>query len=536
MKNIIKYTLAAVAAISLSNCTGDFEEINTNRYGYSDEELTQQNNHIGSGFSTMFDNIIRTNPGWNYQLQQNLNADIFSGYMASPTPFAGNINNQTYSLVDGWNGFIWNDAYDGNDGNGVIPFGQRINDIVEASGNANSMLFIYLANTIKVMGMHRVSDIFGPIRYSKYGDYETTGEYDSQEVAYKTFFKELDEAVDGLEAFEGNLQFVPFDKSNFSKAEVGKANIARWRGFANALRLRLAIRVSKVDPVLAKTEGEKSLSSNAGFLENGDMRVGMNGFSHPLMEISNGWGDIAMSAEMESILKGFNDPRISSYFSAPADVTLGNFKGVRQGIKIDAKSEYGSHSLLGPFIAEPTKIWMTQAEVHFLKAEAALRGWAGAGDAKANYEAGVRAAFNLASASNVDAYLADTTSTPADYVDANNPANNYAYPSDVKIAYNAAGTLEEQLEQIITQKWIAMFPDGQEAWSEFRRTGYPRKFPVVVNNSGGTIDTDIQIRRINFVQAEKDVNGANVDIAVGYLKGPDTGGTRLWWDTGLPNF
>ena len=71
--------------------------------------------------------------------------------------------------------------------------------------------------------------------------------------------------------------------------------------------------------------------------------------------------------------------------------------------------------------------------------------------------------------SDVASYLADNTSTPADFVDALNNVNDIAYGSDVKIAYNAAGTQEEQLEQIITQKWIAMFPDGQEAWSEFRR-------------------------------------------------------------------
>jgi hypothetical protein len=92
------------------------------------------------------------------------------------------------------------------------------------------------------------------------------------------------------------------------------------------------------------------------------------------------------------------------------------------------------------------------------------------------------------------------------------------------------------LEQIITQKWISMFPDGQEAWSEFRRTGYPRIFPVVVNNSGGDIDTNIQIRRINFVENELNTNSANVQTAVGFLNGPDNGGTRLWWDTGGSNF
>ena len=155
---------------------------------------------------------------------------------------------------------------------------------------------------------------------------------------------------------------------------------------------------------------------------------------------------------------------------------------------------------------------------------------------KANYEAGVTASFTQHGVSGVANYLADNTSTPADFVDALNAANNIAYASDVKIAYNATGTNEEKLEQIITQKWIAMFPDGQEAWSEFRRTGYPRIFPVVVNNSGGTIDTNIQIRRVNFVQSEINTNGENVQAAIRLLGGPDNGGTRLWWDTGGSNF
>ena len=132
--------------------------------------------------------------------------------------------------------------------------------------------------------------------------------------------------------------------------------------------------------------------------------------------------------------------------------------------------------------------------------------------------------------------MVDNISTPTDFVDALNNTNDVAYEGDVKIAYNVSGTNEEKLEQIITQKWIAMFPDGQEAWSEFRRTGYPRVYPVVVNNSGGAIDTNVQIRRINFVTTEKNTNAENVAEAVTFLGGPDTGGTRLWWDTGGNNF
>ena len=108
--------------------------------------------------------------------------------------------------------------------------------------------------------------------------------------------------------------------------------------------------------------------------------------------------------------------------------------------------------------------------------------------------------------------------------------------SDITIAWNESSTNEEKLERIITQKWIAMFPEGQEAWSEYRSTGYPKIFPVVSNQSGGTIDTNIQIRRIPFVDSENSTNGINVQKAKTLLKGPDNGGTRLWWDTGNTNF
>jgi hypothetical protein len=75
-----------------------------------------------------------------------------------------------------------------------------------------------------------------------------------------------------------------------------------------------------------------------------------------------------------------------------------------------------------------------------------------------------------------------------------------------------------------------MYPDGQEAWSEVRRTGYPKLFPVVVNNSGGKIDTDKFIKRINFPVGEFQTNKVEVDKAVQCLGGADNGGTSLWWD------
>ncbi|HVW59223.1 MAG TPA: SusD/RagB family nutrient-binding outer membrane lipoprotein, partial [Puia sp.] len=77
---------------------------------------------------------------------------------------------------------------------------------------------------------------------------------------------------------------------------------------------------------------------------------------------------------------------------------------------------------------------------------------------------------------------------------------------------------------------IAMYPDGQEAWSEFRRTGFPKVFPVVVNLSGGQIPNGAFIKRLPFPQSEYQSNAAGVATGVSLLGGPDNGGTPLWWD------
>jgi hypothetical protein len=131
----------------------------------------------------------------------------------------------------------------------------------------------------------------------------------------------------------------------------------------------------------------------------------------------------------------------------------------------------------------------------------------------------------------------DATSTPIDYVDPFNSANNAPAAETITIKWDPAATNEANLERIETQKWIAMFPEGQEAWTEQRRTGYPHLFGVVVNNSGGLIPTVPGIRRLAYPNAEYISNNANVTTAVtSTLGGKDNGGVRLWWDTGGPNF
>ncbi len=129
-----------------------------------------------------------------------------------------------------------------------------------------------------------------------------------------------------------------------------------------------------------------------------------------------------------------------------------------------------------------------------------------------------------------------STKVPAYYYD---PIYIDEFPSPavstVSPSWDDAADDEERLEKIITQKWIAGFPEGMNAWAEWRRTGYPKLFPILENNSDGVIPTDLGVRRLTFTQYEKSGN-PEYDDAVAKLGGPDTGATRIFWDIDKGNF
>ena len=85
-------------------------------------------------------------------------------------------------------------------------------------------------------------------------------------------------------------------------------------------------------------------------------------------------------------------------------------------------------------------------------------------------------------------------------------------------------------------KVLAERVEGNEAWTEQRRTGYPKLFKVKVNNSGGAINTDEMIRRLPYPEGLKTSNPTQYSSLTRALGGADTGGTRLWWDAGKNNF
>jgi hypothetical protein len=533
MTHHIKYlfSVIAVSALVFSSCTKKFEDYNKNPYGGTEEQLSGDYALTIAQLQDAQRSIYVYNPAWVTQLQQNLLGDVFSGYMMPPTPFRGNSNNMTYDLVDGWNVWALNPAYSSAYGSVMNPISN-----VEAMTKASVPDMYAMAKIIKVAAMHRLSDIFGPIMYSKYKQASADGayDYDSQQEAYNNFFKDLAEAIAILTPIRGDAARPAFQKADLAY----DGSYAKWLKFANTLRLRLALRIVKADATKARSEGEAALSNPGGLLNTSadDFTVNIGSTKHPLNIISNDWADIRMGAPMESIMVGYNDPRLPKYFVPASDPAVaGQFKGIRIGINIDAKSRYQDYSKLITF---PNKIQlMTAAEAWFLKAEAALRGWTNAGSAQTNYETGIKTSFAQHNLSNADTYVNDATNKPVPYVDPkaitpgqNNIASGSPWLSTITIKWSDADGMDKKLERIITQKWIAMYPDGQEAWSEFRRTGYPKLFPVVVNNSGGKIATNTFVRRVNIPPDEYLTNPLGAQRAAATLGGPDNGGTRLWWD------
>ena len=130
-----------------------------------------------------------------------------------------------------------------------------------------------------------------------------------------------------------------------------------------------------------------------------------------------------------------------------------------------------------------------------------------------------------------------STALPGGYDD---PAFGYSCSnqSTVTIPWNDGAAFEENLERIITQKWIANFPLGTEAWADYRRTGYPKLFRPKQNLAPSIIDTQLGPRRLLYNETELSSNTVEVNNAIQLLKAEssevkgdgDTGGTRLWWD------
>lgn len=530
------FTLAT--GVMVTGCTDNFDDLNTNKYEVDPDDLPFE-----SQFVEPITYVYAPQQNM-FQFWTNLSTDLFSGYFMTPHNFGGN-GNVDYQLNRGFCGGMYE--------NFNLHIFNNTRRLIKTCDEKGLSDYAAIMRVVQVYALSTMTDSYGPVAYQSVLDgNDVSFYYDSQESIYKAMFALLDEAVTG---FKNGTS----DVSNMQQFDYWcRGDRDLWVKVANQFKLRLAMRIVKADPALAKQKAEEAVSGGVLTAADRDILIDQ-GLSNELTRMFE-WGDCGINANLVTILEGYNDPRLALYVTKNTnDIKDGDkvivakdskYLGIRGGCNLPNKpNQWGNFSSVVCSYSTPFPV-MKVAESYFLRAEGALRGWNMGGNAKDLYEEGIRisiqnelkykgsyAGVTSISDAEIDAYINGTT-PQADFVDPVDAQNNIKAMNTIPVKWNDGASNEEKLQRIITQKWIANFPLSTEAWAEYRRTGYPKLFPNRVNSSNGTIDTDEQIRRLIYSEVEINTNNEELQKGIQILNQEnssgkftgDIGGTRVWWD------
>lgn len=415
-----------------------------------------------------------------------------------------------YGYIGSYSASMW-DRYYPN-------IAKNIEDLLlQTAENPDDVNLNAIARITRVFMYHRLTDLYGDVPYSEAGKGFLEGithpKYDAQQAIYADMLSELEAAAAALD---------PSKKTYGTGDLLYSGDVNQWKKFAYSMMLRLGMRLSKVDPGTAQTWVQKAIQG--GVMEsNADIaRV-----PHDPSGWANGHGSVFLADGSPRISKTFvdmmqstGDPRLFVYGTTPVagSAAIGMPNGHDdQTIQTEANwvsCDTGASPCEMDVYMVPNAVikgqddpmfFQTYAEVEFMLAEAAVRGW-GASDAAGHYEKGVRAAMKYLEAYGSAAAISDEQINT--YLEQN--------PYDPNNA----------LEQINTQYWMATLLNEYEAFANWRRSGYPTLTPVNYpgNVTGGTIP-----RRMRYREAEAVANPVNYQEAIS-RQGPDELTTRVWWD------
>jgi len=369
-----------------------------------------------------------------------------------------------------------------------------------------------------VLGMSRLTDMYGDIPYFQAGrgfyDDIYSPTYDPQSDIYADMLMQLEQAPSTFDAElsdlgNGGVQDVVF-----------QGDLQKWEKFANSLMLRLAMRLTKVDPALAQEYVTKAIAG--GVMESNDDNAFIQHTEGPGGVNRNGIGEVFLADNNQRLSDTFitfltetNDPRLQAFATTNAN---GEYNGLPNGydvttirdyenIPADSSVSIDSYSTTNPDMVTVSApmFFQTYAEVEFLLAEAALRGW-GNGNAEDHYNNGVRAAMEYLSI-----YGESTTISE-------NAINQYLSDNP----FNQT----QGMEQIGVQYWVVTFLNDYESWANWRRTGYPVLTPV---DYPGNITNGQIPRRLRYFEGEYGNNSEAINAALNQ-QGSDEFTTRMWWD------
>lgn len=356
-----------------------------------------------------------------------------------------------------------------------------------------------------------LTDMWGDIPYSEVAqsvDGNYTPKYDLQKDMYADMLNQLKQANTLLTENSGRVNGdLLFD-----------GDLMKWRKFANSLRLRLALRLSNVEPntsesvikeVFSNASQYPIMDSNA---DNAALKfLSSNPNAHPITEESvyrvGSFNEYRIAEQFVNLLEKFDDPRLQ-FFADPTAKSVENnnpeIVGMLNGIVDGPAYEYkGGDAFLSKFAIDYFYLQpntnearlMTYSEVQFILAEAAQRGWI-TGTAKDFYDEGIKSNFS--------------------YWGVNLPSN---YLGSTPVAYN------NTIERIIEQKYIALFYTDYQGFLEYKRTGFPSTITPGPDAFYSTYPS-----RFEYPGKEEALNKANFDEAVSRLSNGNEITSKVWWE------
>lgn len=504
LKNII---IGAALLMVAGGCTSNFEDYNTNHYQIHQADPATL-------MKSMIETIVNIQQNDAQMMDQMVGQ--LGGYVVCSNTWSGT-NFGTFNQSDGWNAGPWNTNFEKIYGNYF-----QVQEATNSTGH-----YYAFARLIRAITMLRVTDCYGPMPYSqvKKGNFYVA--YDTQKDVYKNILEDLSNAAEVLyNYYTESSGATPLGDND----PVFSGNYLNWAKLANSMRLRVAIRISSVYPDIAQENAEAAASNPAGMIEtnndNAMMNCGLQ--TNPYYLASVSWGDLRVNANIVDYMKGYNDPRMPKYFNA--STFPGHTKeyiGMRTGEANFAKEDVGHYSIPA-YVANSKLMVFCAAETAFLRAEGKLKSWnVGSKAAKDYYEDGIKLSMEQYGVNIPDDYLTSNNKPQGHSNDPRGAKYNYTLTSSITVGW--ASNAQDNLQRIITQKWIANYPLGVEAWAEYRRTGYPELYPCIDNLSNGVIDSNRGMRRLNFPYTEAQNNKTNYEQGVSYLNGADNGATDLEW-------
>lgn len=513
-KNTRALLLLTLLLLPVVSCTQKFEEYNRDLSGITEEEM-QRIPTGGAEISQLIDWVI-PNQENGYQMCFDL-PGVLSGFVGSPN-FTADFSR--YTPRQGWNDYPFDDTF----GSHLYT---QYNVLKRKSDGDLSKPYYALGTLLRIAIVHRLSDCYGPLPYSKVTGIDLHVPYDTQEELYTAMLSDLKAAVEALDGTRvGDYTYKDYDG-------VYGGDMRKWAAYGRSLMLRMAMRISRVAPDMAREYAEYAVQH--GVIETNEMTAKVPSLDNPAVKM-NDWNDSRVGADIVEYMTAYGDPRVPAYFTAVRDgKPFGLHVPPVESFKGDDKQDLYSHVA----VEKDAPIYLlTAAEVAFLRAEGTLLGWAmGDGSAQEYYEEGIRLSCEQWDVT-VGDYLSCTATRGAFHDEVFPSADVPDFASDITVAWSsAAGDTEKELAMIITQKWISLFPYNTiEAWSEWRRTGYPNLLPAAINGSKDCRNIEQHdgrdyggMRRFVFTQKETINNKDNVAAVLPSLGGPDSHATDLWW-------